>query len=214
MKVSVLGHFRKFSERFEGCVPYMYLDIKGLVTVGIGNLIDPVEEALKLPFRFKDNGEKASVPDISREWKYINGLSYLKTAGAGAAAFRTTLELSDEDIGKIVKSRLLHNDIVVSSLPAFYKWDSWPADAQLGVMSMAWAMGAGGFKGFPKFMMAAANSDFAGMAAECKLDDSDNAGLTPRNAANKQCFLNAAQVVAQGLDPEVLHYPDVVKGNG
>ena len=35
MYPSVLSAFRAFNEPFEGWVPYMYLDIKGLVTVGL-----------------------------------------------------------------------------------------------------------------------------------------------------------------------------------
>jgi GH24 family phage-related lysozyme (muramidase) len=49
---SVQSAFRSFTEQFEGCVSFMYLDVKGLVTVGIGNLVDPVGVAQALPFRF------------------------------------------------------------------------------------------------------------------------------------------------------------------
>lgn len=41
MYPSVTSFFRVFNEPLEGVVAYMYLDIKGLVTVGVGNLIDP-----------------------------------------------------------------------------------------------------------------------------------------------------------------------------
>lgn len=63
----------------EGVVKYMYLDIKGLVTIGVGNLIDPINAALNLPFRYKNKpgvtnaGQSASRADIEAEWKLIKG---------------------------------------------------------------------------------------------------------------------------------------------
>ena len=46
----VRAAFLSFTTRLEGRVPYMYLDIKGLVTIGVGNLIDPVDLALQVTF--------------------------------------------------------------------------------------------------------------------------------------------------------------------
>ena len=40
MHASVRDYFIEFNEPIENRVPYMYLDIKGLVTIGIGNLFD------------------------------------------------------------------------------------------------------------------------------------------------------------------------------
>ena len=38
MHMSVRNYFIKFNEPIEKRVPYMYLDVKGLVTIGVGNL--------------------------------------------------------------------------------------------------------------------------------------------------------------------------------
>ena len=65
MFAAVQSSFPAFSGRFEGRVPYMYLDVLGLVTVGVGNLVDPVETAQALPFHFRPNekepGRQAAV---------------------------------------------------------------------------------------------------------------------------------------------------------
>ena len=50
MHPSVKSVFPSFSTKLEGRVPWMYCDVLGLVTIGIGNLIDPEEAALHLPF--------------------------------------------------------------------------------------------------------------------------------------------------------------------
>jgi hypothetical protein len=45
----------------------MYLDVKGLVTVGIGHLIDPVNMAHKYEFRAKGGGGPVSIGEITAE---------------------------------------------------------------------------------------------------------------------------------------------------
>ena len=47
---SVLADWGAWTAQFEGRVAWPYLDVKGLVTVGLGCLIDPVSAALPLPF--------------------------------------------------------------------------------------------------------------------------------------------------------------------
>jgi hypothetical protein len=48
MHASVKAKLANFLKEYEGKFGYMYLDVKALVTVGIGNKIDPVDQALKL----------------------------------------------------------------------------------------------------------------------------------------------------------------------
>ncbi len=75
MYPSVQSYFRIFSAPLEGCVPYMYLDVLGLVTVGVGNLVDPITLAQALPLRFKNRpgiaapGSPATPDQIAAEWQ-------------------------------------------------------------------------------------------------------------------------------------------------
>jgi hypothetical protein len=214
MHDSVQAQFRTFNEPLEGSVPYMYLDIKGLVTVGVGNLIDPVESATILPFRFKNRagianpGAAASEAQISAEWQRLKSDISLAKKGFRACDAVTQLELADDAIDDLIAERLAGNESFLTRQEAFNTFEDWPADAQMALLSMAWAMGPHGLLGFPHFCDACENQDFNGAAAECKMSELGNPGVIPRNVANKTLLGNAAVVAAQGLDPSVLHYPE------
>ena len=102
MYASVKNYFIAFNEPIEDRIPYMYLDIKGLVTIGVGNLID-VEKAgdtqqldevlrqlVKMPFVYKqlpnvkNPGGKAKPDEIKAEWKLVKNNEKLAKRGAAA----------------------------------------------------------------------------------------------------------------------------------
>jgi hypothetical protein len=195
----------------------MYLDVLGLVTVGVGNLVDPVTLAQALPFRFKNRpgiaapGSPATPAEISAEWQRLKSNQALRNQLYTACDPLTQLELSDDSIDSLILSRLTSNEAYLKRQPAFQNFDTWPADAQLGLLSMAWAMGPGGPGGFPNFSAACQNSDFNRAAAECKMNEAGNPGLHPRNQANFTLFSNAAVVLAGGAQGgyqrSTLYYP-------
>lgn len=191
MQVSVRNAWRGFNEPLEGLITWMYLDIKGLVTTGMGNLIDPVDTALPLPWRDADN-EPASLDAIIAEWNRIKLDHILASQGAQAAKAVVTLHLADPDINSLILDKLDRNEAILKANPAFADFDVWPADAQLGLLSMAWAMGPGFGPHFPHFSQACAAHDFATAAADCEMNASANPGLVRRNAANRQAFRFAA----------------------
>jgi hypothetical protein len=213
----VLACFRDISEKFEGSVPYMYLDVKGLVSVGVGNLIDPVEEAQGLPFRFKNKpgiatpGASATRDQIAAEWRKLKGNASLAREGFRACEPITELELSQDSVDALILARLTNNESFLKRQPWCQDFDTWPADAQLGLLSMAWAMGPGGPGQFPRFRAACQKLEFKDAAKECKMDEAGNPGLIPRNQANFTLFSNAAAVLAgeaQGsLQRSTLYYP-------
>ena len=51
MRAAVRTSFRAFNAKYEGTVNFMYVDVKNLVTIGVGNLIDPISLAVNLPFK-------------------------------------------------------------------------------------------------------------------------------------------------------------------
>jgi len=210
---TVQSAFRAFNAAFEGVVPYMYLDIKGLVTVGIGNLIDPVELAQALPFRWKNSpGSPATPEHIAAEWQRLKDDPALAQAGHLACAPLTRLELDDAAIDSLIARRLADNEAHLKSREWFRQFDAWPADAQLGLLSMAWAMGPGGPGEFEHFRAACLGLDFAAAAAECGIEDIGNPGLRARNQADVALFLNAARVLenSAAFDPTELYYPRLV----
>ena len=60
----------------------------------------------------------------------------------------------------------------------FQKFDEWPADAQLALHSMAWAMGSAfAARGkWPHFRAACAKMDFDLAADNCKMSEAGNPG--------------------------------------
>lgn len=205
MKDSVAAAFPWISAGFEGRVPYMYLDILGLVTTGVGNLIDPIEHAMGLPWTHRD-GRLANAMDVRLEWGAIKHHPNLAKWGHRPAADLTDLRLSESAIDALVTSKALEFETVLRR--RFPAWDTWPADAQLAVLLMAWALGPSFH--FVNLATALGRPDFAIAALSCEMDATHNAGLKPRNAAVKLCFTNASSVVRYGIDPEILHYPRAV----
>jgi len=215
MYPSVRAAFRAFNEPFEGVVPWMYLDVKGLVTVGVGNLIDPLGLAVQLPFRLRANPVvAASAEQIAEEWRRIKSSPELAKAGYRASEPLTQLMLDDAGIDALIAQRLAGNEAILNKYPSFREFDSWPADAQLGLLSMAWALGPGGPAAFPHFAAACGNQDFTGAAANCAINENGNPGVAPRNRANRTLFRNAAAVLTGGnsYDPAALHFPAVLGG--
>lgn len=217
MKASVMAAFKNFQTKFEGALNYMYTDVYGLVTTGIGNLVDngPRRHAAGddvggatsamvqgLPWKHAD-GSPASSSEIDAEyWSIKNAWPSVQSVAAKSIA---TLHLEDAAISNIVVEKAHEfEDTLRRSFPDY---DNLPADAQMGLLSMSWAMGAGFAPGWPHFTQAVNSKDFSSAATQSHMNDSTNPGLVPRNAANVILFNNAAQVESAGGDPEVLYYP-------
>jgi hypothetical protein len=169
----------------------MYLDVKGLVTTGMGNLIDPLEAALRLTWHSAD-GATATPDEVRHEWHRIKTNLPLAHLGAKAAKRVATLHLNEADIDTLVFSKLDHDVAILKANPAFADFDDWPADAQLALLSMGWAMGPGFGTRFPRFSTACAAGDFAAAARDCAISTTGNPGVARRNAANRQAFLLAS----------------------
>jgi GH24 family phage-related lysozyme (muramidase) len=194
MHESAAKIFPKFSEGFEGRVLYPYLDQDGLVTVGIGCLVDPVELMFSLPWTLLGAGAPSHA-EVLRQWSYLKAQTRLAKIGAKYAQGATTLRLTDADVDALLVSRMTQNEAEL--IRYFPRFATFPGDAQLGIHSMAWAMGAGFPKEFPHFTRAAISGDWATAKAECQIaGEKQNRGLVPRNLADHMCFENASRVIA------------------
>jgi hypothetical protein len=199
---SVRDYFLRFTEPLEGRIHCMYLDILGLVTTAVGNLIDTEVDACRLPWSSAD-GTPATEAEIRAEWRLVKGTTELAQQGAHAAERVTTLRLTDAAIDDLVLAKFDANTLVLRR--AYAEWDSWPADAQLGCHSMVWT--GSHFPAdshWPRFNAAARARDWTSAADQSHLQDTANPGVTDRNTANRQLFLNAATVEAGGLDRTAL----------
>lgn len=185
----VAAAFRDFTAQFEGVVPYMYQDVKGLVTTGIGNLIDPMRTALSLPWLHAD-GTPAKQAEIAAEWGRVKAMP--KALVYTRYHSPTGLHLTDDAVNELVAKRLEADAAILVNL--YPDFANYPAPAQTAILSMAWAMGAGFPKSWPRFSARVRACDWKACAANCAINATENAGVIPRNKANSALFLQASVV--------------------
>jgi len=195
----VRRHWVAFSAPLEGVVPWMYADVKGLVTTAIGNLIDPVSYALALPWVRRD-GSAATPAEVVADWQRIKGDASMARLGHRAAERVTSLRLTPEGVEAVVLRKL--DEVDAQLAQRWQEYETWPADAQLAVLSMAWAMGAA--FDFPKFDAAVRRALWLVAAHECTISERGNPGVAPRNQRNRLLFGAAHRVQQGGLDPDQL----------
>lgn len=202
MNEDVRREWWSFNVRYEGYTNFMYLDIRRLVTTGVGNLIDPLPEAKRLPW-LRADGSAASDVEIEAAWNKVkNDRTLTLNAGGAQYAKLTSLRLSEGTVRSFVAQKLLSNHAELSK--RFAAIDTWPADAIMAVNSMAWAMGPAGFAKFPKCSKSLMSQDFLAASKECRVSP-DVGSLKDRNNADVALFETAAKVVSSGLPRGVLY---------
>jgi GH24 family phage-related lysozyme (muramidase) len=207
MHASVIEKWHQFSTPLEGRVGHLYADVKQLLTAGVGNLADPVSLALQMPWKLPD-GSLASKDEVVRQWNAVKSqAAYLSKRHYKFAAPLSTIRLTDEDIDAFVAKRLAQTERALKK--AYPNWDDFPADAQLGCLSMAWAVGDGFPAIFKNFTRFANKQDWVSAKACAKIKADNNPGVVPRNRNNELCFDNAATVFENAMDRSVLHWPTV-----
>ena len=153
MRAVVLDSFVSWSSKFEGRCMWMYLDLLGLVTTGVGNLVDPPMLLQGLDFVRADGFTPTTGNEISAAWLRVKNEQAHKNIGGGQKFWQdlTSIRLTKTSLDRLIARKLATNETIIR---AWFgpRWDTYPADAQLGILSMAWAAGAGIFqKEFPRF---------------------------------------------------------------
>jgi hypothetical protein len=215
---------------------YMYEDILGLVTTGMGNLIETpstpptqenpstegtiTDEGLNAGWTHAD-GTPASDDEIRAEFANVKAkwsaghwepLGGFNENGKEIA----TLFLPEAAVKKLIFAKLqAFANVLKTQLP---EWDSFPADAQMALLSHAWAAGAS-LGGWPKFkgFINSNPPDWRSAAAEGYVYGPNHtviAGITPRNDSNVRLMLNAEGVARTGSDPAVLYFPADIGSGG
>jgi len=216
MRQSVRTNWLQFNEPLEGRLHFMYLDVKGFVRTGVGNLIDATHGALTAPkpaertaslematqLAWLTAHDAAATPDeVAAEWDLVKSRMDLARLGVSAFKSITSLHITDEEVDRFVFAKLEEIERRLKGRAEFADFDSWPADAQLALLSMAWVMGQA-FK-LPKLQAFVATADWDSAATECRFKPEQGA-LVKRNDLDQQLFRNAARIVAEQLDPEIL----------
>lgn len=235
MHDSVRDYWHEFNRPLEGRVYWMYLDVKGYVSTAVGILIDATAAPLSPPSQDERErslalvrpiawqvdgvlegdqvvgGTLASEDQIDAEWDYVKSRMDLAPQGGGTFAGVTSLRIDGAELDRLVGEKLDQMETYLrnrshNGVQDFPGYDSWPADAQLGLLSMSWGMGPA--FNFPKFQGHVQAGDWLGAADECRFNP-EIGTIVKRNDWNQQLFRNAAGVVASGADPSQLVFPGV-----
>lgn len=206
MRDSARKAFIQFSKPLEAWVSFPYLDVKGLLTVGMGNLIEPISnpDTLALPWTILFL-RPALANEIREGLVNVKSRTDLCKKGGGAFADVSPLRLRDDAIEALIDKRITVDETNLRKY--FPKYDEWPADAQLGLMSLAWAMGPDfdQHDAWPAFTKAvdADKPDWLTAAAQSHVWNAN----ADRNAATHECFVNAAVSEADDMNPDILIWP-------
>lgn len=184
---AVLDKLRHVLTHFEGVVTWMYLDVKALVSTGVGFLMESHKDAGPGPPNLGHNWPwNATRQQFDAEWNNVKAHTELISKTGLAFASVTTLRLTEA----WVKQHF--SDIADGKVAEYKTWDemkdfeSFPLDAQLGIMVLAWAA----LKREWEFTKAVGRRDWRRAAREAQL-----AEFTPeRKAALNRMFMNAAVV--------------------
>lgn len=194
MRQVVLDTFPTWSEHFEGDVTFFYLDVKRLVTIGVGLLVDPYVPGL-------DFGD-ATEDQVCSAWLAVkNDRTLDPRRGGGQYARLTTVRMTEAGVQSLVRAKMLANEGVLRRY--LTNWDSAPAAAQLATMSHAWAFGAVFPPKWPKWTACFCAGDYAGAALQDVPSPTEMAVQNPsfhaRIAAEQALLSNTLQ-----YDPDAL----------
>lgn len=174
----------------EGNKSFMYLDSKGYVTVGIGNMLPSAAVARELRFITQATGYKATTEEIDADYASVAA----QKKGKSANFYRsfTKLDLPDVEVNDLFRSRVAEFQTQLRRV--FPKYDSYPSPAQLALLDMVFNMGTGSLRSkFPKMTKSVQSEDWATAATECHRPESNPV----RNATTEELFQQAAKSVAK-----------------
>jgi GH24 family phage-related lysozyme (muramidase) len=149
-------------EWFEGSIPWMYLDTRGKVTVGVGLLLPDAEAAQRLPFLI--GTQAATAAEIAAEFARVDAMPM----GRPAMFYRQagSPELPKAEIDSLLRSVLLGFETEVRA--ALSGYDALPGNVKLALLDMAYNLGPQGLiKGYPRLMQAVEAGNWAQAAANC-----------------------------------------------
>lgn len=115
------------------------------------------------------------------------------------------------DLASRLASEPVNVSVLDSNEPKLLKRYSslgaWPADAQLALHLMAWAVGSG-FSN-PAFRAAVGQlvPDFRAASLTCAIPDRGHLGIISLNGFNRQLFANAAAVTDFDMKAHRVYYP-------
>jgi GH24 family phage-related lysozyme (muramidase) len=178
---------REMLKNNEGCIPHMYLDSIGNVTVAVGQLLPKAKAAVALTFRRRDNGLKATPEEIRKDYQTVAAAP----RGQVASSYKryTQLDMPEEAMDALLDKRIAEFEQALRG--EFLNYNAYPESARLGLMDMVFNLGLQKLRSlFPIFIDAVSEEDWATCAQECHRRGVSEA----RNTMTRRLFEDAAEV--------------------
>lgn len=171
--------------RFEGNVPYMYLDTRGYVTVGVGFMLDSATAAATYPFVRRVDQQLATEEERKAAWSAVSDAE----RGYPASYYESLTTLVLPSVDTILRQKLTAFEADLKSI--FGDYDTFPAPAQEALVDLIYNLGKAGLQTFTKLLAAIRAREWALAASE-----SHRASPVPeaRNAETHALFERAAQL--------------------
>jgi GH24 family phage-related lysozyme (muramidase) len=169
-------------KEFEGCVPWMYRDTVGKVTVGVGLMLPDAKAAEALPFVI---GTRAATPEeIAAEYARVDSLPM----GRASALYKTPTSLVLTQQTMDAKLTAVLAGFEADLRAQFPHYDELPDGIKMALLDMIYNLGpAGLFKGFPHLVAAIQTGAWTQAAQHCMRRGPGEA----RNAWTREQFLSA-----------------------
>jgi GH24 family phage-related lysozyme (muramidase) len=149
-------------KEFEGCVPWMYRDAVGKVTVGVGLMLPDAKAAAALPFVL--GARAATTGEIAAEYARVDAMAM----GHASAFYKTptSLVLTQQTIDAKLTSVL--SGFEADLRAQFPHYDALPDGIKMALLDMIYNLGpAGLFKGFPHLVAAIQTGAWQQAAEHC-----------------------------------------------
>jgi len=151
----------------EGSIPFMYLDARGFVTVGVGNLLKTLVEAQNINFVMRETGSTASDDDIAEDYNAVRVRPYGQGYPASSFKAYTKLDMPDAEINALLDRRIAGFEAGLRD--DFLGFLNYPDQVRLGLIDMAFSLGNHGLvTKFPALTAAARAGDWATCGKECR----------------------------------------------
>jgi len=147
---------------FEGYATHMYLDTKGIVTIGIGIAFFSPTDAKKLMYMNRLTSKMATAEEIEADYKKVKAASPAYSAPYYKQF--TQLDAVPSFLMGEFEKRLAE---ATAGAKAFYPaFDKLPSDVQYALIDMAYNLGAGGLAEYKNLKKALEAGDYETAAKE------------------------------------------------
>ena len=170
---------------FETVIPWMYLDTNSIVTVGIGNALETLVEAVGLPFR-DGNGNISSADKVQHDYLRVKGMKpgfvarYYRVPNSPTLSIPAIKDLAAKHVRKDAEALE----------PQMDGFSRAPQCAQIALLDMAYNLGIAGLMKFGNLRDAISKGDYESAANNCHRKSISE----ERNSWTQNQFLKAREV--------------------